>query len=940
MRRLRESRPFATVVLAALLGPLLVALPAARAAETRLGRAVVPTFEAVRLALDADKLDYSGSARIDLEVREETNTIQFHARGLTLGRMSLVPGAGGDAPSGDGASGTARRFTAEIPLTHEIGDGGVVTVRTSERLAPGPYVLSIDFTNPFDTQAASLYRLETGGRAYAFTQFESNDAREAFPCWDEPSFKIPYQITIEVPEAHEAVSNTPPQSTTVAGGVKTVAFKKTPPLPSYLLAIATGPLEFVPIPGLSVPGRVVTVRGGSRLAGEAVRTTPPILAALERYFGRPYPFEKLDLIAVPEYWYGAMENPGAIVYSESRLLLDPDAMNISDRRSLISTTAHELAHIWFGDLVTMAWWDDLWLNESFASWMGNKITDEVYPEFQSQLRSVESAERAKRTDARPSTHAMRQPVEAADNLQQIADELAYSKGQAVLAMFERWLGPETFRLGVLDYLETHAWGNATGSDLWNALTKAARESRGPAAGRDVAAAMATFLDQAGVPLVTATRAGGNRVSLRQSRFWSTGAASAESPSAAGAMGAAAATGDAAAGAPASRWQIPVALKFSDGRTTRTQHVLLTEEEQIVTLECEGSPAWIHPNADEAGYYRWSVEPSILDALATRAAESLDGRERVGFLGNLAALLNAGTIRGDDMLRFIAGFAHDPEPEVISSLLEALDQIDDSLIADDARGAYAAYVRKILRPAADRFGLSRRPGEDEAVTSRRPKLIAYLADEGRDGVIIAYAESLAASYLADPMSIDPSFAGTALNLAAIRGDRSLFETYRTRFEAARIPTERQLFLSALGRFREPAVADEALRYVLAGPLRPQELRVIPMAMAGAPEMQDRAFLWMTENFDGIAARIPAPFLVFLPYFARGCSAERLSAARAFFSDPAHSPTGTEQELAKVADSVNECVRLREREGPAATRYLRERAAAEAGGGGASGARGAR
>ncbi len=243
-----------------------------------------------------------------------------------------------------------------------------------------------------------------------------------------------------VPKEHLAVSNTPIETETTSAGSRTVVFMKTKPLPTYLLAMAAGPFDTVAIPGMSIPGRVITVKGKTHLAGEAVRNTPPLLAALEKYFGRPYPYRKLDLLAVPEYNFGAMENVGAVTYRDSLLLIDPQAASDAQRAGLAATTAHELAHMWFGDLVTMEWWDDIWLNESFATWMGTKIADQVFPEFRIAARQARSMQGAMVTDARLSSRAIRQPVTSAVVMANSFDELAYSKGGAVLGMFEQWVG--------------------------------------------------------------------------------------------------------------------------------------------------------------------------------------------------------------------------------------------------------------------------------------------------------------------------------------------------------------------------------------------------------------------------------------------------------------------------------------------------------------------
>src|SRR6185436_10926756 len=305
-----------------------------------------------------------------------------------------------------------------------------------------------------------------------------------------------------------------------------------------------------------------------------VRMAPPILAALERYFDRPYPYEKLDLLAVPEFWYGAMENAGAVTFADRGLLVDPAAVTVSQRKRLAGTLAHELAHMWFGDLVTMKWWDDLWLNESFASWLGTKIVDQTHPEFGSGLESVSERRSAMNTDARLTTRVMRQHVGSADNLLQLADALAYNKGRAVLSMIESWIGPAKFRDGMADYVDAYAWSNAEGADLWKTLAHAS--------GAEVDRIMPTYLDQPGVPLITVERLSNGKVRIRQQRFLNYGLQ-----------------------APGNQlWRIPVVLRYGEGAVVRTQAVLLKTDELVVRLDSGTTMEWLHPNADEAGYYRW------------------------------------------------------------------------------------------------------------------------------------------------------------------------------------------------------------------------------------------------------------------------------------------------------------------------------------------------
>ena len=856
-----------------------------RAEETpqpgRLGRDVIPALESLSLTLDPSKPDYTGSVRIDLVALKRTSRFSFHAKDLDVSRMTLRDSAG------------------QIGFDHKTLEGGVLEVSTRKPLAPGNYQLEIAFRNEFNTRATSLYRLETGGQAYTFTQFESVDAREAFPCWDEPSFKIPWKVTLTVPEGHMALANTPVERETRKRGMKTVVFKATRPLPSYLLAFATGPLESVPIPGLSVPGRVVTVKGASGLAAEAVRVTPPLLKALELYFGRPYPYEKLDLIAVPEFWPGAMENPGAITFADRVLLIDPNAASVSQRRLLAVVTGHELAHMWFGDLVTMEWWDDLWLNESFASWMGDKVGDEVFPDFNVSIASVQETQKAMFTDALLSARAVRQVVGSEANLDQLADELAYQKGQAVLEMVESWVGPKTFRKGVLRYLEEHEWGNANAGDLWQALSAAA--------GFDLGAVMSTFLDQPGVPLVQVEVTEDNRMRFSQRRFLSHGTQ----------------------GAPPASWKIPIEVKYSDGEQTHVLGIFLTQSEAVMPLETKKPILWLHPNAGEKGYYRWSAPPGMLATLASRAGAVLEPRERVGLVGNLGALVQAGILHGDDYLRLLGPLASDPQPEVVKAVLAGLRGVRRAFVASGLEEPFAAYVRRILGPALDRIGLEKAAGEPEAVTALRPSLVDWLGDEGRDPRVREHARRVARAWLADPSAVDASMAGSALGVAALDGDRALFEEYRKRFEAATVPAERSRYLSALGGFRDPELVEQGLAYAVRGPLRPQEVFSIPMKVGwGSPAMEERVYRWMTENYAAIASRVPPTVAVtYLPYFAAGCSAERFAAARQFFADPARNLPGTEAELAKVGEIVKDCVALREREGRAVAAYLQSAAQGE-------------
>jgi alanyl aminopeptidase len=838
------------------------------AEAARLGRDVVPTFQAVELEVDANQSDYRGAVRIALRVETPTDRFGLHGREMEIVTLTL------EGPSGP------------VEVEHERAGDDLITLHAPRPLAAGDYTLAIAFESPFNTRAVALYRVEENGHAYAFTQFEAADARGAFPCFDEPGFKIPWELTVKVPEAHIAVSNTPVESRSTDDGWTTYAFAKTKPLPSYLIALATGPLDTAEMPGLGVPARIVTTRGQSGLAALALEQTPPILKALERYFGEPYPYEKLDFIAISEFWAGAMENPGAVTFSSDILLRDPASVSVAERRLLAQVIAHELAHMWFGDKVTMEWWDDLWLNESFADWMGDKITGEVFPQYRMDLEVVDDAQSVMVGDSRPTTSAIRRPVESTDTL--LADVgLQYNKGKAILGMFEAWVGEDVFRSGVLAYMDANAWGNATADDLWTALDEASPVG--------LSRALATFIDQPGLPLVDVEPLGEGRVRLNQSRFGNGGAPLAPQT-----------------------WRIPVVLKYFANGETVTRDVLLDEATAVVDLGAR--PAWIYPKAGARGYYRWRVPDETLSGLTTNARTRLSDAERMDLVGNLAGLMRAGVLDGGRLLAAFSTLGGDPEPMVVSSVLDQLGGLEDAFVSVDVEDDFAAYVRRTLRPALDRIGLAPREGEGETTTLVRPRLLAWLGETGRDPEVLSFAEAQARAYLERASSVPLSIASTCLALATLDGGEEHFELLRRRFEKAKTPAERTLYLGLLGWFHDPALVDRALDYSFSGPLRPDELFVIPRTVARRADGRARAWRWMTEHYSELRERLPPEFMGFMPFMARGCSAERLESARAFFAQPEHQIQGTKRTLSLVESQVDECLTLRSREGATVRSFL--------------------
>ena len=412
----------------ALVASTSMSLPAAND-EFRMAQLARPIEQSIWLKLDPAREGFEGRVKIELELHKAGKVIQFSGRDYTI-----------DSAAVSGA--------ADCDLTTTMGTQGVVTGTCADDLPAGRYALEIVYHAPFNRQSAGLDKTIAQGDPYLFTQFEMSDARRAFPVFDEPEYKIPFTVTISVPDGLKAYANTPETKQSSKDGWTTREFAPTPPLPSYLLAIAAGPLEEFPVTGLSVPGRIITTRGKSGQAAYTAQQMPRILEALEKYFGRPYPYAKLDSVAVPEFSFGAMENVGLITYREELLLLDPKHASLEQKRSSLTVMAHEIAHQWYGNLVTMRWWDDLWFNEAFANWMGNKIVAQVYPELESQLTLGQNS--VMPTDALLTTKPIRKPIRAEADIFD-GFQLAYDKDATVLGMVVQWIGEDVFKKGVRTY---------------------------------------------------------------------------------------------------------------------------------------------------------------------------------------------------------------------------------------------------------------------------------------------------------------------------------------------------------------------------------------------------------------------------------------------------------------------------------------------------------
>lgn len=841
----------------------------------RLDKNVIPTFQLINLTLNPDSANYSGSTTIELDVINPTASFRFHSEALNL--LSL----------------TLKDANNEYPVTYEIIEPDQLTLTAEKSLEPGKYTLHIEFTNEYNTQGVSLYRTESGDESYLFTQMEDMEAREAFPCWDEPEYKFPFQMILTVPKDDYPIVNTPIESQKeLDNGWIEYTFETTKPLPTYLLAICLGPFDLVDLPYETVPIRIVTAKGKGHLTELCAELTPPILKWQEEYFNLPYPYKKLDLIAVPEFWPGGMENAGAITFTERAIVIDPANVTMSSRRRLANLMAHELAHMWFGDLVTMEWWDDLWLNEAFATWMATKTLVNVFPEFDYDISRVNSTDRVMSSDARPTAEAIRKPIdENSDLLGNIG--AVYNKGEAILNMFEISIDENNFRNGVIDYINANSWGSATAADLWKALSENSN------AAYSLPEAMATFTDQPGVPLVTCTKNEDGSYQLSQTRFKNYGQAD----------------------LPFENWHIPINIKYKTEQGIQNHSLLLMESSVSVELPADGKIEWVLPNLDFKGYYRWNVSTEMMFDLAENSSAYLTPRERIGYLNNLSALLKAGVIGGDDFLDAIGRFKDDDHPQVISSVMNALGSVEGYFVVDSLQDSFAAYVRHTLKPAMDKIGLTATENEDNYYSVVRPSLLGWLAYTGKDSVSIRFAHNLFEKYLNDPQSVDPSLVSISNQIACRHGKKELFGHCMKKFEEAKTPRDRGLYLSALGAFENKELQKEALAYVFNGSLKLQEIGTIPRGIAStSEEAADMVFDWVMANFEELKSNIPPIYHPYLVYYGGGCSQTRLTKAQQFFSLSENTSEGIAGQLEKLGVSVNDCISLREREGDKVAQYL--------------------
>jgi len=857
---------------ACLLAILLLATCAlAEPPKLRLGDDVRPVRYRLDLTVIPQQDTFSGKIEIDMEVRKPTDIIWLNARDLTIDSAQLTMGG--------------RTLAAIV----QASGGQFAGFAAGSAIPAGPAQLRIEYHGAFNKIGSDgLFKQQDAGTSYVYTQFESIDARRAFPCFDEPSFKTPWQLTLHVNKSDAAVSNTPVLSETdEPDGRKKVVFAETRPLPSYLVALGVGTFDFVDAGKAGknqTPVRMITPKGKAAQAKYAAEVTGPLLAQLEDYFGVPYPYEKLDLLSVPLFG-GAMENAGLITCVQSLMLRDPAQDSIDRQREYALVIAHEMAHQWFGDLVTAAWWDDIWLNEAFASWMDSKIVRHWKPEWNTVIDEQKTRLGAMGGDGLVSARKIRQPIESNDDIANAFDGITYSKGEAVIGMFESWMGEDAFRGGVQRYMRQYAWRNATAGDFLDSLSSAG--------GQPVGRAFSTFLDQAGVPLVSVKlscgAAGGATLHLSQKRALPLGTT----------------------GSTAQTWQVPVCVRYGDGDATHRECTLLTEASVDWKLaEAKSCPAWVEANADGKGYYRTRYEGDLLDKLLAGGAARLSAAERVAALGDVDSLTGMGEIKSGEALVLAVAFADDPVRQVVDSTIGIVSGVHDYMVPKELRPNYARLVDRAFGARARQLGWKPKAGEDAETRLARSSIVPLVALWGVDGSLAAGARQLAGQWLADRSAVDPDIVGSVLNVAARTGGEALFNQLSAALPGTEDRHQRELILGAMGSFSDPLIARTAMQLVLKPDFDLREGIALLAGPVGVPETRSLPFEFVKVNYDAIVAKIPAGstfgFGDFLPFVGGAfCDEKSGAAVKAFFEPKVDRFPGTRRNLAQTLEGIRIC-----------------------------------
>ncbi len=846
----------------------------------RLPPHVVPTRYDLRLEPDLATLTFRGDETIALTVTAPTREIVLNAVELTITHATAVDERGrslaGAARVDDGAERCRLVFPAE--------------------LAPGPWRLRLAFTGTLNDKLRGFYRSsykDAGGatRLLAATQFEATDARRAFPCWDEPAFKAVFAVTLVIDPALTAVSNTRVLAERREGGKKILTFADTIKMSTYLVAFVVGELEATePVLVGRTPVSVRCVPGKRRLAAFGHEIAVASLGFFEAYYGLPYPGDKLDLLAIPDFAAGAMENLGAITFRETALLVDERQASHAELERVADVVAHENAHMWFGDLVTMTWWNGIWLNEAFATFMEMLAVDAWKPEWRRWTTFGVSRAAALSVDGLHSTRPIEFPVRAPKDADAMFDVLTYEKGAAVLRMLEQYLGADVFREGVRAYLRTHAYANADTGDLWAAL--------GRAAGQPIPAVMDGWIFKPGYPLVSA-RLEGHELVLSQRPFTYLP----EPP-----------PGASPAGERDQRWQVPLQVRVSADGAPAPRRLLLVDGEARLPLPERFDAVLV--NEGGHGFYRVRYTGDLLERLLAGLG-GLAPIERFNLVNDAWAVTVAGLMPLTDYLDLTARFRDERDRNVWSVLIGSFGTLH-RIVEPAGRPRLAALVRDRLAPAFAALGWEPRPGEDELTRQLRGDLVRALGVLGDDPRVQAEATERYAAHLAG-READPNVLPALIAILAHAGDAARYDEFLKRFASASTPQEEQRYLYALAGFRQPALLEQTLARTINGEFRTQDAPFVARVLLLSVHGRELAWAFVKKHWEEMDRQYPKHGLRRLAEGVTGLATPELERdVHAFFRERRIEFGG--KTLAQYLEQLRIAVRLREREGAALAAYL--------------------
>jgi aminopeptidase N len=850
----------------------------------RLPRVAIPESYHITLAPDLQNETFRGEETIQIRVLDPSAAITLNSADIAIQEASIASGG--------------KTQTASVAL-----DPGkeMVILKVPAQLPQGAASIHLQFTGKLNNELRGFYLGHEGKRKYAATQFEATDARRAFPAFDEPEYKATFDITAIADRGDVAISNGQVISDTPGPGPNqhTVKFSTSPKMSSYLAALIVGDFKYIEGEQDGVPIRVWATPGKEKLGGFALEAAKHILSYYDNYFRTKYPYPKLDMVALPDFSAGAMENTACITYREVLLLIDAQHASLNAQQGVASVAAHEMAHQWFGDLVTMKWWDDIWLNEGFATWMSSKPVEAWKPEWHLELSDVRATGDALNLDSLSATRPIHQAADTPAQIQELFDGIAYGKTAAVLRMLESYVGEEGFRAGVNSYLQAHAYGNATATDFWTAMAQATR--------KPVDRIMPTFVNQAGAPIIkveTQCEGASTKVKLSQHRYF---------------------YDSALLQAPSQQiWQVPVCLKAGANAPSKCE--LLNTREASFTVP--GCAPWVFGNAGAAGYYRSGYAPQTLQAMAENVEQSFTPGERVVMLRDEWAAVRSANASITDFMALASQYRAERNADVVHDMLQRLDYIGNYLVTESDRSSYQKFVRNLLQPLATELGFNPAAGDSDQRRDLRARVLRTLGYTGRDPQALAAAKALAQRELQDPNAVDPTLSETAFRLAAVEGDAAFYDKLRERLKAATSPEQYYLYLGALTQFSDPALLRRTLELALTPEIRNQDAFLVIAQVMQNPAGTKLAWDFSRSHWpeiQKIGGTFAGAFLVYTT--STFCDPAARDQVQEFFRE--HQVPEAERTLRQTLETINSCIDLKSRQAQNLAGWLQSHAGAAAG-----------